>query len=177
MAISTRTRFEVFKRDGFRCRYCGANAASVLLHVDHALAIANGGSDDPANLVTACAECNLGKSDVPLEEPRLAAGAQLEAMREHAEQMREYMAAVRELEAARNELVQMVIDRWMDVVDSEGMQRQLINQLPGYIDHLGLETVVRCVDAVGAAWNVNSASSQRKYFLACLRNAGERRGA
>lgn len=44
-AISTRTRFEVFKRDGFRCMYCGRTPPTVLLHVDHIIAVSNGGSN------------------------------------------------------------------------------------------------------------------------------------
>ena len=67
-AVSTRLRFEVLKRDLFKCQYCGVNADDAVLHVDHVIAIANGGSNDPSNLVTACSVCNLGKSDVPLEK-------------------------------------------------------------------------------------------------------------
>ena len=52
-ALSKRVRFEVLKRDGFRCRYCGANASSTVLHVDHVIAVADGGTDDPSNLVAA----------------------------------------------------------------------------------------------------------------------------
>lgn len=41
-AISTRTRFEVFKRDGFKCLYCGRTPPSVLLHVDHIIPVCSG---------------------------------------------------------------------------------------------------------------------------------------
>lgn len=64
--ISKSVRFEVFKRDEFTCRYCGRSTPDVTLHVDHVLALANGGTDDMENLVTSCLECNLGKSDRPL---------------------------------------------------------------------------------------------------------------
>lgn len=57
------TRFAILERDSFTCRYCGRSAATVELHVDHIKPVAKGGSDDPANLVTACRDCNLGKSD------------------------------------------------------------------------------------------------------------------
>lgn len=33
--ISKTLRFEVFKRDSFKCQYCGAEAPNVLLHIDH----------------------------------------------------------------------------------------------------------------------------------------------
>lgn len=64
--ISTRTRFEVFKRDGFRCLYCGRTPPSVLLHVDHIIPVCNGGDNSRDNLATSCDQCNLGKSGVPL---------------------------------------------------------------------------------------------------------------
>ena len=56
-------RFEVLARDGFRCVYCGREAGAVELHVDHVKAYARGGLDVAENLVSACVDCNLGKSD------------------------------------------------------------------------------------------------------------------
>lgn len=62
--IPSRTRYEVFERDGYTCQYCGAKAPSVELHVDHIVPVSKGGTNDLSNLVTACAECNLGKSNL-----------------------------------------------------------------------------------------------------------------
>ena len=62
MAITKRLRFEILRRDGFRCRYCGTVAADVELHVDHVVPSSLGGSDDPDNLVAACVDCNGGKA-------------------------------------------------------------------------------------------------------------------
>lgn len=62
MALSKRLRFEVFRRDNHTCRYCGATAPDVKLTVDHVTPTALGGTDDPSNLVTACQDCNSGKS-------------------------------------------------------------------------------------------------------------------
>ena len=70
--ISTRTRFEVFKRDGFRCIYCGATPMGTPLHVDHVIPVAEGGSNKPENLATACAQCNGGKAAVSLEHETTA---------------------------------------------------------------------------------------------------------
>jgi hypothetical protein len=60
--ISKRVRFAVLERDNFQCRYCGAGAPKAVLHIDHVHPVASGGGNDPANLVTACADCNLGKA-------------------------------------------------------------------------------------------------------------------
>lgn len=65
MAVSKRLRFEVLRRDNHQCRYCGATAPDATLTVDHVVPEALGGSDDPSNLVAACAECNAGKSATP----------------------------------------------------------------------------------------------------------------
>lgn len=68
MAVSVRTRFEIFKRDGFVCQYCGRKSPDVVLEVDHIVPICNGGSDDVVNLTTSCWECNRGKAGVPLAQ-------------------------------------------------------------------------------------------------------------
>lgn len=61
MTISSRVRFEVFKRDGFACRYCGQQTPKVVLEVDHIIPVAKGGGDETENLATSCYECNRGK--------------------------------------------------------------------------------------------------------------------
>ena len=62
--IKVSLRFKVLKRDGFRCVYCGGTPdRGYELHVDHVIP---GGPATEDNLVTACWECNLGKSDKPL---------------------------------------------------------------------------------------------------------------
>lgn len=57
MSVTKRTRFEVLRRDGHTCRYCGATAPDATLTVDHVLPVALGGTDGPENLVTACRDC------------------------------------------------------------------------------------------------------------------------
>ena len=66
--ISCEQRFLVFERDGFRCVYCGKSAMegaylSVAFHADHFYPRNEGGMDVDDNLVTACSDCNIGKSD------------------------------------------------------------------------------------------------------------------
>jgi 5-methylcytosine-specific restriction endonuclease McrA len=54
-------RFQILRRDGHTCRYCGRSAPEVVLHIDHVIPVARGGTDDDTNLVVACQDCNLGK--------------------------------------------------------------------------------------------------------------------
>jgi len=60
-SITPSIRFEVFRRDSFTCQYCGRRAPKVILHVDRVVPIVAGGTNDLANLRTACSICNLGK--------------------------------------------------------------------------------------------------------------------
>lgn len=67
--VSKRLRFEILRRDGFKCRYCGALAEATELRVDHVIPEALGGTSEPANLATACDPCNSGKSSVSMDGP------------------------------------------------------------------------------------------------------------
>jgi len=68
MAISKKLRFEVFKRDGFACQYCGRRPPLVSIEVDHIEPILEGGTDDIDNLTTACFDCNRGKAGEIIED-------------------------------------------------------------------------------------------------------------
>jgi len=67
--ISKRLRYEIFRRDNHACRYCGATAPLAKLSVDHVVPTALGGTDEPSNLVTACMDCNAGKSSSAPDQP------------------------------------------------------------------------------------------------------------
>jgi 5-methylcytosine-specific restriction endonuclease McrA len=63
------TRLALYARDGFCCVYCGASAdEGAQLTLDHVLACELGGSNDAANLVTACLSCNSAKRDRTMRE-------------------------------------------------------------------------------------------------------------
>ena len=66
--LTQRVRFEILKRDNFACRYCGATAPGVVLHVDHVHPVSRGGKNELENLVTACRDCNAGKGARPIED-------------------------------------------------------------------------------------------------------------
>jgi hypothetical protein len=72
MAGSKRVRYEVLRRDNHACRYCGAAAPDVPLTFDHVVPVALGGSDEPSNLVTACRDCNSGKTSTSPDGPLVA---------------------------------------------------------------------------------------------------------
>ena len=54
------TRQNVFKRDGFECKYCGTDNN---LTLDHVIPRSKGGKSTWSNLITACKSCNAKKGD------------------------------------------------------------------------------------------------------------------
>jgi hypothetical protein len=118
MAVSKRTRYEVLRRDGHKCRYCGLVAAETELTVDHVLPVALGGSDDPSNLVAACEDCNQGKASSGPDEP-LVADIAADALRWAAAlKQAAYEAAVDRGGQAR---LEWEFDtKWLDWTDSKG---------------------------------------------------------
>ena len=64
----------MFERDGWKCRYCGSAVRPAIAvdggflpddaaTIDHLVALANGGKDEPSNWLTSCWKCNRDKSN------------------------------------------------------------------------------------------------------------------
>lgn len=160
-SISTRTRFEVFKRDHFTCQYCGAQPPEVVLHVDHILAVANGGDNDTSNLTTACQKCNLGKSAVPLSViPKSLEDTAAEA----AEMMAQVEAHAQQVRASREALEDAAwgIAEILEPGASEGWSHNKFNGVSGFVERLGYAVTF---EAARIAESRYPASSRRfKYF-------------
>ena len=65
-------REDVFRRDGYRCVYCGAECEPAALTVDHVQPRVRGGDSSSGNVVTACGGCNTAKGHRKLAEFLLA---------------------------------------------------------------------------------------------------------
>lgn len=62
--VTDSLRYDVLKRDGFRCRVCGATVSDgAKLEVDHIIPVSKGGKSTMDNLQTLCERCNRGKRD------------------------------------------------------------------------------------------------------------------
>lgn len=74
--ISRATRWQIYERDEFRCVWCGRTCVrhseledrGALLTLDHVIARADGGTNHPQNLVTACAKCNRMRQGRTVED-------------------------------------------------------------------------------------------------------------
>jgi 5-methylcytosine-specific restriction endonuclease McrA len=54
------TRENIYKRDNYKCLYCGSNKN---LTLDHVYPKSKGGKNKWTNLVTCCTDCNIKKDD------------------------------------------------------------------------------------------------------------------
>lgn len=114
-ALSKKTRFDVFKRDGFVCQYCGAHPPTVVLEVDHIQPVAQGGGNEMDNLVTACFDCNRGKSDRTLSDVPQSLQDKAAEVLEREAQIKGYQAAMNKKKSRieeEGELVREVYERF-----------------------------------------------------------------
>ena len=144
MAVSKRVRFEVLKRDSFRCQYCGAEAPSVLLHVDHIRPVVGGGGDDLTNLVTACAGCNLGKAAVRLDDDTAVQKAkrQLDELQERREQLEMMMAWQENLKDLDDEVLIRAEQFWVGLAPGFHLNPTGKQNLSLWIRKFGLSDVL-----------------------------------
>jgi hypothetical protein len=134
-------RFEVFKRDGFKCQYCGRAAPEIVLNCDHIDPHSKGGSDEIVNLITSCRDCNSGKSDTPLDDATAIAKqrAQLDELNERREQL---------------EMMMRWREGMMDLAADEvaAFHRAYKQRLPGWmLNSKGLSDVRKAIKKHGLA--------------------------
>ena len=67
------TAFQIFRRDDFRCIYCGRSSVEdgIKLHVDHILPKSRGGKHKNDNYITSCQRCNSSKHNQLLPDEQL----------------------------------------------------------------------------------------------------------
>lgn len=118
-SVSKKTRFEVFKRDSFRCQYCGRSAPDVVLEIDHIKPVSEGGTNDITNLITSCFDCNRGKGDRLLDDNTILEKQrkQLEELNERRLQLEMMMKWREELMSLEKEKVGMLKSTWSELTD------------------------------------------------------------
>lgn len=121
MAVKGRLRFEILRRDGHTCRYCGQSAPDVKLTVDHVVPESLGGSDDPSNLVTACTSCNGGKASIA-PDSALVADVASDALR-YAAALRWAIEDRRQTFEALQSEIDYFHDKWTAWGAGEGEER------------------------------------------------------
>ncbi len=159
--IGKKTRFEVFKRDGFACQYCGAHPPSAVLEVDHIVSVAEGGDNDQDNLVTACFDCNRGKGSTSLVTVPQSLADKAAEVAEREEQLRGY----NEILQARRDRVEAdiwrVVKHWTGKTETT---KEIYAAIKRFVERLGVH---RVLDAVDIALEANFSSSRREFRYFC----------
>ncbi len=173
MPVGIRTRFEVFKRDAFTCRYCGGQSPAVVLEVDHIVPVCEGGSDDTINLTTSCWNCNRGKAGVPLgdvllgEDPHDKAIAIIEQER----QLREYNKVLARARRRREKDAWELVRYWKNNPGLNDFNRAEFTWLIATLGWLPKETIREFMDSAYRA----EATRDLRYVKGCVRNVRQKR--
>jgi len=98
--------------------YCGRKAPEVILEIDHIDPVANGGSNDILNLLSACKGCNAGKSDKQLTETAILdkQRAQLDELQERREQIDMMFKWQQGLASLEDDVIERLGKLWSDSV-------------------------------------------------------------
>ena len=114
VALSKKVRFEVFKRDNFKCQYCGKSAPDVILNVDHLVPVKHGGNNDMLNLITSCLECNQGKKARKLDDKNylIKQKKELDLLAEKRKQMEDMFKWKKKLLNVENDTVKKLLEKW-----------------------------------------------------------------
>lgn len=175
-AITKKTRFEVFKRDGFSCQYCGATPPNVLLQVDHIDPVAKGGGNEIENLVTSCQPCNIGKGANKLTNVPQSLKDKAADIREREAQIEGYAKVMRKRKDRIDEEVWQVARQFCDGFNkknSEGyreLYKAQFESIKRFNEKLGVWRVEEAMEiALGSGANRREKGCF-KYFCAVCWN-------
>lgn len=161
--LSKKTRFEVFKRDQFKCQYCGGTPPAAVLEVDHVIPVCEGGDDSRDNLVTACFDCNRGKAGNSLSSVPTSLTDKMEQQQEADAQAKAYTRFVK----ARRKKHEADIDAVEEIFTSRFQDYTFTPKFRGDIRTAFLPRLVlpEIEDAMHMATSrINSAGPCLKYF-------------
>jgi ribosomal protein L17 len=145
--ITKKLRFEIFKRDSFTCQYCGRAAPDVILQADHIQPVAKDGDTDITNLITACVDCNQGKSDRELSDDTVIRKrkAQLDELQERREQLAMMLAWQKSLANLDDEQAEAVNELFKELVPGYSLNDVGIQNIKKLIKRHGVAEILECV--------------------------------
>lgn len=159
-AVGKTTRFEVFKRDGFVCQYCGAHPPAVVLEVDHIEAVSSGGGNDIDNLVTACFDCNRGKAARPLSDVPKSLRDRAAEVTEAEAQIKGYQSAMEAKAKRIRKEVRAVCALYTELVPGYQLTKQSEASVRRFIDAIGVHAVKEAMEKACT----NGSANEFRYF-------------
>jgi hypothetical protein len=178
--ISKKIRFEIFKRDGFRCVYCGAvPSETILLECDHIKPVVEGGTNEAENLVTACGACNRGKGATPLSSVPPSLQQKAAEVAEREAQIRAYYEILESKKARKDDELQKISNVFTKRFGDEEIRRDHLGSIRNFLKHLDYFEVLEAMEI--AVDRTNNPYQSFKYFCGvCWRkikgDAGEHEG-
>jgi hypothetical protein len=161
-------RFEIFKRDNFSCGYCGRTPPSIILQVDHILAVSNGGGNDAANLITSCQECNLGKGDRELTRKLPSIQSVAEHEKEKFEQLSAYNDWLMEKAECEAKWFRVVSDKWIELEGEDPRKYVIAGKRAAavrrFLKHLSLEEIIDALEVAVSRMGDKHPVTLFKYF-------------
>ncbi len=145
-AISKKNRFDIFKRDGFTCQYCGAHPPKAVLHVDHIVPVAHGGGNEDTNLVTACDHCNLGKAATSLESIPASLSSRAAEVTEREAQLRGYSEVMAAQRARIDADCWEVANIFVDQFQLDGIRKDWFQSIKQFVEKLGVHECIQAMD-------------------------------
>jgi hypothetical protein len=177
--LGKKLRFEIFRRDGFTCKYCGAQPPAVVLEVDHIEARSRGGSDDPTNLITSCSHCNAGKGALRIEvSARLRPDADLDYLEVQQEtvEVERYLASKERRDRAESLLLDVLREEWQKrlpegyAAPTDRVLRNWLSQFPAE----DIEEAIRRAGPYGESGYLEAATAD-SYVFGILRRVHRER--
>lgn len=175
--LSKRVRFEVFKRDRFICQYCGGHPPMVVLHCDHIVPVSEGGQNRLENLVTACSDCNLGKSNVLLTHVSPSLADKAARVTEVEAQIAGYEAVMREKRQRVEDDGQEVLDLFCDLYERDGIPRRDFITIKKFVEMIGLDATLEAVSIAFRKFRRSYASGFRYFCGVCWNRSRSPDGA
>ena len=168
-SISPKLRFEVFKRDGFTCLYCGAHPPAAILHADHIDPVANGGDNSIDNLTTACNVCNGGKGARLLSSVPASLADKAAEVAEREKQLRGYNQAMKERKQRLEDDVWEVADVYLDHFcgQNRSISKADFQSIKTFLEKLPLYEVVDAMEKAVAKVQWNRSESFRYFCGVC----------
>lgn len=87
----------------------------MILHIDHIIPVSKGGQDEIENLLTACADCNLGKATRIVGESPLRSRKNEEELQERFDQLKAFYHLQKKMASLKEESVDDIDDYWNEV--------------------------------------------------------------
>jgi hypothetical protein len=168
--VSTRTRFEIFKRDNFTCQYCGRKPPEIILEIDHITPVSKSGDEDPINLLTACFDCNRGKSNIEIknkkERPDLKQINEENLEREI--QLKEYYKYLSVKHKKQQKDMNEIIEYWEIIngnqwtINPSGRQ-----SIKRFLDHLPKQEIIDAIEISTCIETVYVSDIERRWKYFC----------